>query len=66
MKKKEDIQEKQKQVENNIREKAKMEVEDLYSALKSSDEGVSVVNIEDLQEEYGKNAIEVDSTHSLM
>ncbi len=66
MRKKENIGEKQKQVEMNLKEKARMNVEDLYTALKSSDEGVSVVNIEDLQEEYGPNTIEIDDNHTLL
>lgn len=64
--KKETINEKQKMVENTLRENSKLEVDELFKKLKTSYSGVSIVEIDDRIEEYGKNTIEIKNNNTLM
>jgi len=64
--KKDNILEKQKAVEKELMENSKMKVEDLFKKLKTSYEGISIVDVEDRIEEYGKNSIEVKNNNTLL
>ena len=59
------IVEKQKILESKLREAAKYSLDELYEKYKTSEEGISVVDIEDKLEEYGKNTIEVNNNNTL-
>lgn len=48
------IEESQKYVEKNLKRCSKLKVEELFKEYKTSYEGLSVVEIEDRVEEYGK------------
>ena len=60
------IEESQKYVEKNLKRCSKLKVEELFKEYKTSYEGLSVVEIEDRVEEYGKNTIEIKSTNNLI
>lgn len=60
------IEESQKYVEKNLKRCSKLKVEKLFKEYKTSYEGLSVVEIEDRVEEYGKNTIEIKSTNNLI
>ena len=64
--KKENISEKQKIVEERLRANSKIEVKDLFENFKTSYAGVSVVDIDDRLEEYGKNTIEIKNRNTLL
>lgn len=59
-------QEKQKIVEENLRKYSSMNTEDLFKEYNTSYAGVSVVEIDDRIEKYGKNTIEVKSNNTLL
>ncbi|MBQ4240059.1 MAG: magnesium-translocating P-type ATPase, partial [Oscillospiraceae bacterium] len=59
------IAEKQKLVEANLRVGSLLPVEELYQKYNSSDEGLSIVNIEDLLDEYGENRIDLGDENTL-
>ena len=58
---KSNILEKQKLLEHEIVEDAKMEADALLKKYNTSLEGISIVEIEEKLEEYGKNSIEVSN-----
>ena len=58
------ILEKQKLVEKSLRENSKLELEKLFQKLKTSLYGVSIVEIEDRLDEFGKNTIEVKNNNN--
>lgn len=60
------ILEKQKIVEKDIRENSKLELKKLFEKLKTSVNGISIVDLEDKQEEYGKNTIEVKNNNTIL
>ena len=60
------VLEKQKQVEKNLRENSTLEIEKLFQKLKTSIFGVSIVEIGDRLEEYGKNTIEVKNNNTIL
>ena len=64
--KKENINERQKIVERNLRENSKLEVEKLFKKLGTSYAGVSIVEVEDRLDEYGKNTIEIKNENTLL
>lgn len=64
--KKENINEKQKIVEKNLRENSKLEVEKLFEKLGTSYAGVSIVEVEDRLDEYGRNTIEIKNENTLL
>ena len=64
--KKENINERQKLVEKNLRENSKLEVEKLFEKLGTSYAGVSIVEVEDRLDEYGKNTIEIKNENTLL
>ncbi len=59
------IAEKQKLVEANLRVGSLLPIEELYLKYNSSDEGLSIVNIEDLLDEYGENRIDLGDENTL-
>lgn len=60
------IIEKQKELEKELRKDAKMNVSELLKKYKTSYEGLSIVNIEDKIAEFGRNIIEVNSNNTLL
>ena len=60
------ILEKQKIVEKALKENSKMKLEKLFDKLKTSINGVSIVEIEDRLEEFGKNTIEVKNNNTIL
>lgn len=64
--KKENINERQKIVERNLRESSKLEVGKLFEKLGTSYFGVSIVEVEDRLDEYGKNTIEIKNENTML
>ena len=58
--------EKQKDVEKILRENSKLEVEKLFENLKTSYEGISIVEVDERLEEYGKNTVEIKSENTII
>ncbi len=52
-------------VEKILKEDCKLKVEKLYKKYKSSEEGVSVVDVDDKIEEFGKNIIEIKDQNTV-
>ena len=63
--KKENINEKTKIVERDLRENSNLEVEKLFEKFKSSYSGISIVEVEDRLDEYGKNTIEIKNENTI-
>ena len=63
---KETIRERQQQLEVGILENAQMEMDDLYEKYGSSPEGLSVVDIDDKLEEYGKNIVQIENNNTFL
>ena len=59
------ILEKQKELEKELIEDSKLEKEFLFKKYKTSFEGLSIVDIEEKQEIFGKNAIEMNSNNTI-
>ena len=59
------IKEKQLNVENELKNNAKLSKEELFEKYKTSLEGLSVVNIEEIEDEYGKNIIEIGNNNTI-
>ena len=64
--KKTNITEKQKNVERILRENSKLEVEKLFQNFKTSYEGISIVEVDDRLEEYGKNTVEIKNENTML
>ena len=58
------IKENQKKVSDNLKNCSKIPEKYLLEIYNTSKEGLSVVDIEDLQDEYGKNSIEIKSNNT--
>ncbi len=63
--KKENINEKQKNVEQKLKDYSILEVEKLFESLGTSYSGISVVNVDEKLEQYGKNSIEIKENNSI-
>lgn len=63
--KKNDILERQKELEKAIREDAKMDVKKLLEKYNTSYGGLSVVDIDDKLEEFGENSIEIGNNNTI-
>jgi len=63
--KKENINEKTKIVERDLRENCNLEVEKLFEKFKTSYSGISIVEVEDRLYEYGKNTIEIKNENTI-
>ena len=59
------ILEKQKELEKELIEDSKLEKESLFQKYKTSIEGVSIVDIEEKQEMFGKNTIEFTKNNTI-
>lgn len=57
--------ENQKLLENNLRKYSNMKQDELFKCFNSSLSGLSVVEIEDRQEEFGKNIIDIKNKHTI-
>ena len=64
--KKNNVNEKQKEVEAKLVENSKLEVDKLFEQLKTSYAGISIVDVEDRLEEYGKNEIDIENNNTLL
>ena len=64
--KKENINERQKIVEKNLKENSVLEVEKLFKKLGTTSAGVSIVEVEDRLDEYGRNTIEIKNKNTLL
>lgn len=60
------IAERQKIVEKSLRENSKLNLKKLFEKLKTSINGISIVDLEEKQEEYGKNTIEVKNNNTIL
>ena len=60
------IAEKQKLVEANLRVGSLVPMEELFRQYRSSEEGISIVNVEDLLDEYGDNRIDTGDENTLL
>ena len=60
------VEQKQKAVAKKLRKYSGMQVEKLLKEFQSSDEGLSVVEIDDLIEKYGKNTIEIENNNTFL
>ena len=60
------VNEKQKSIEKLLREDCKIEVSKLFDKLKTSYAGVSIVEVDDKIEEYGKNTIEIKNNNTFL
>lgn len=63
--KKNDILEKQKELEKNIREDARLDVKELLEKYNTTYEGLSVVDIDEKLEEFGENSIEIGNNNTI-
>ena len=52
------------ELEINLKKYSEMTNENLFEKFNSSDEGISIVEVEERLEEYGKNTIEVENNHT--
>ncbi len=52
-------------VENKIKENSKLNVDKLFKKYKTSLDGISVVEVEERMEEYGKNIIEIKDQNTV-
>ena len=59
------ILEKQKELEKELRVNSTLNLKELFEKLKTSYEGLSVVNIDEMLEEYGKNTIEIGNNNTI-
>ena len=64
--KKENIGQKQNEVEKNLKENSKLEIQKLFEKLNTSYAGVSIVDVDDRLEQYGKNTIEIKNENTLL
>ena len=64
--KKENFTEKQKTVEKNLRENSTLEINELFEKLRTSYSGISIVDVDDRIEEFGKNTIEIKYNNTLL
>ena len=63
--KKENIKEKNKIVEINLRENSKLVEEKLFEKYNTSYNGISIVEVEDRLDRYGKNTIEIKNENTI-
>ena len=65
MEKSRTIKEKQNDIVNKILEDCKIDVDTLFEKYKTSYEGISVVEVDDRIEEYGKNIVEIKNNNTI-
>lgn len=61
-----EILEKQKVVEQNLKENSKLKVEELFKKLETSNSGISIVDLDEKLEEYGQNTIEIKNENTIL
>ena len=59
------ISQRQNEIEKNILTDSKLELNELFEKYNTSIEGISVVEVEDRLEEYGKNVIEIKNENTI-
>ena len=64
--KNENVIEKQRSVEDSLRKNSMLPVDELFKKFETSNEGVSIVEVEERIEKYGKNTIEVKNNHTFI
>ena len=64
--KNENVIEKQRGVEDSLRKNSMLPVDELFKKFETSIEGVSIVEVEERIEKYGKNTIEVKNNHTFI
>ena len=64
--KNENVIEKQRSVEDSLRKNSMLPVDELFKKFETSIEGVSIVEVEERIEKYGKNTIEVKNNHTFI
>ncbi len=60
------IDDKNKQIEANLKRYSKMNTSNILKEFKTSSDGLSCVEIEEKQEEYGKNIIDVKNNNTIL
>lgn len=60
------IEERQKIVQDNLKKYSSISVDELFTEYKTSYAGISVVEVDERIEEYGKNNIEINSNNTLL
>ena len=63
--KKNNISEKTKLVEKTLRENSKLELKKLFDKFQTSYEGISIVELDEKLEKYGKNTIEIKNENTI-
>ena len=63
--KKNNISEKTKMVEKELRDNSKLEVKKLFEKFNTSYEGISIVELDERLEKYGKNTIEIKNENTI-
>ncbi len=58
--------ENQNLISDSLKNYSKMPVDKLFKKFETSDEGLSIVNIEDRLDEYGKNSIEIKNENTIL
>ena len=56
----------QNMAQDNLKKYSQISIEELFKEFRTSSEGLSIVDIEDRIEEYGKNSIEIESNNTLI
>ena len=65
MEKSRTIKEKQNDIVNKILVDCKIDIDSLFEKYKTSYEGISVVEVDDRIEEYGKNIVEIKNNNTI-
>ena len=60
------VEDKNKEIELKLKEYAKMNIQNILEELKTTNEGLSCVEIEEKQEEYGKNILDLKNNKTLL
>ena len=60
------VEDKNKEIELKLKEYAKMNIPNILEELKTTNEGLSCVEIEEKQEEYGKNILDLKNNKTLL
>lgn len=60
------IEDRQKVVEENLKRYSNLDIEELFKEYKTSYSGISIIELDDRLEEYGKNIIDTKNNNSLI
>ena len=61
-----EIKKSDKSIEENLKENSKLKIDDLFEKYNTSYEGISVVELEDRLDEYGRNVIDTGNNHTVL